>query len=125
MAERDGSAVHVYLLAVETQFFFDSKVLGGESFVDFNQIDVIEREAGLLERELGGGYRATAHQLWFDAGNSPTDDAAERFQSTLESVLDRHQHDGGPAIHNATGVTGRYSSILAECRLELSQTFHR
>src|SRR5689334_3872159 len=50
MAESDRSAIHVGLLTIEAQFFLDREILGCEGLVHFDQVDVIQSEASLLER---------------------------------------------------------------------------
>jgi hypothetical protein len=42
MPQRNRAAVHVYLVAIQAEFFFDGEILPGESLVDFNQIDVVQ-----------------------------------------------------------------------------------
>jgi len=44
MSQRDRSAVHVHLVAIQTQFFLDRQILRRKRFVDFDQIDVVERQ---------------------------------------------------------------------------------
>ena len=66
--------------------------LGGERFVELDQVDVGEREAGALERFLRGRHGAGAHH----AGSTPATAVARTFASGLRpsdfgSVLAHHQ----------------------------------
>src|SRR3954449_7132340 len=47
VADRHGAAVDVGALAVELELLLHGKILGGERFVDLDQVHVIEREAGV------------------------------------------------------------------------------
>ena len=58
MAERDRSAIHVDLLAIEAELFLDRQVLRGEGFVHFDQVDVVELQPGLFQRDARRGNRA-------------------------------------------------------------------
>jgi hypothetical protein len=52
--DRDAAAVHVQLVAVDLQFAFARDDLRRERLVDLDQVDVGERQAGLLQDDLGG-----------------------------------------------------------------------
>ena len=52
MAERDGTAVDVQLIEIDAEFARAGEHLGGESFVQFDQIDLLDAQAGALERLL-------------------------------------------------------------------------
>src|SRR4051812_13156741 len=58
MAERDSTAVHVGLVAVEAEFLLDGEILPGEGLVHFDQIDVVEFQSGALKRFARRGHRA-------------------------------------------------------------------
>ena len=55
--------------------------LRGKGLVEFDQVDVVERQAGALQRQLDGGHRADAHALGLDAGDRPGDQARQRLQT--------------------------------------------
>src|SRR6266852_1951087 len=46
VAERDGSAVYVGFVAIQSQNFFDGEILRGESFVDLYAIHLVDGQAG-------------------------------------------------------------------------------
>src|SRR5579859_5644026 len=43
MSQRNGSAIHIHLLAIQPQLFFHREILCGEGFVHLNQVHVLER----------------------------------------------------------------------------------
>ena len=69
MAERDRAAVDVDLLAIQAELLLDGEVLRRERFVDFDQVDVGEREAGAspARRAIAG-----AGPMPMIAGSTPT-----------------------------------------------------
>ena len=48
MAERDRAAVNVHLVAIQPELLFDREVLRREGLVHFDQINVVELQAGFL-----------------------------------------------------------------------------
>src|SRR6516165_4670166 len=80
MSQRDRSAIHVDLLAIEPQLLFHCKVLRCECLVHFDQVKVIEREPGLLQRDPGRGHRPRAHDLGIHAGDTPTHDSTQGLE---------------------------------------------
>jgi hypothetical protein len=93
VAEGDGAAVDVGLLAVEAELLLDREVLRGEGLVDLDEVHLVERELGArggqrLDRRDG----ADAHDLRLDAGDAPLHDAGEggeaaaRAKSALAST---------------------------------------
>src|SRR5437868_1495291 len=69
--KRDCAAVYVRLVQVETEIPRDRGELRRERFVYFNQIHLIERESGLLQRFSARRCRADAHDIRFDTSNAP------------------------------------------------------
>ena len=52
----------------------------GERFVELDQVDLVERQAGKLEHLLDCGNRADAKQLGRHAGSREGDESGEWFQ---------------------------------------------
>lgn len=67
VTKRNGTTVRVGDGRVETELLGDGKVLGSERLIHLDQVHVLEREAGLLECALDGGYRSNAHYGRVDA----------------------------------------------------------
>ena len=65
-------------LAVQAQLFFHRQVLCRERFIYFNQINVIEREPRLLQRNLRRRHRTPSHQLRLNPCNPPTHNPPQR-----------------------------------------------
>ena len=78
VTERDGAAVDVHLLTIEAELFFDREILAGERLVHFDQIEVVERQAGALERLPRGRRRTHAHVRRIDAHRGPRRQARDR-----------------------------------------------
>ena len=55
MADGDGAAIDVDLVGVPAELLADRERLGGERLVGFNQVEVLDRPAGFLQRLLRGG----------------------------------------------------------------------
>src|SRR5271166_2139743 len=70
MPERNRAAIHVHLVAIESQLLLNGEVLRREGFVHFDQIDVLQLQPGFLQRGLGRRNRSRAHDLGIDAGYS-------------------------------------------------------
>ncbi len=81
------------LAAIKAKLFFDGEILSGESFVDFDQVNVVEGQSRFLQGDLRSWNRATAHEFRFDARDPPAYDAAHRFDATFRGLFERHDHD--------------------------------
>src|SRR5580698_6223271 len=57
MSEGDGPAVHIDFVAIEAEFLFDSKILRGEGFIDFDQVNVVESQPSFLQSDFRGWNR--------------------------------------------------------------------
>src|SRR5437667_8274923 len=79
MAEGNRAAVHVEFVLVDSELFDDCQNLSGESFIDFDQVDVVEFQSGILQRDFRRRDRTDAHDVGIAAGDAPRDDAAERL----------------------------------------------
>src|SRR5438132_486997 len=92
VADRDGTAVHVGLGAVEPQFLLDGEVLRRKRLVHLDEIELLELHAGLLERFAGRGRRADAHVLGLDPRHGPRHQPAQGL------------HTVGPRVPSTRGV---------------------
>ena len=59
VSEGDGAAVHVEAVRVDGQFLQAGEDLHGEGFVQFNEVDLVQRQAGELEGFLIAGTGPT------------------------------------------------------------------
>src|SRR5205809_904576 len=104
MAEGDGAAVDIELRLVDAELLGNGEDLAGEGLVDLDQIDVVQGEAGALQRDLRGRNRADAHDVRIAAGDAPGDDAAEGL--LVSGVFGGSDGDHGGAVDDAAGVAG-------------------
>ncbi|MDT4841314.1 hypothetical protein FQZ97_751640 [compost metagenome] len=125
MAERNARAVGVDLGRVQAEVSGHGAGLGGEGFVGLDHVEVVDGEAGLLQRQLGGRHRADAHVLRVHAGVGVGHQARQRRQATRLGGGGFHQHHGGGGVVDARGVAGGDGAVLLhEHRLELGQFLH-
>src|SRR5207247_7178156 len=71
MTEADPAAAHVQLVAIELELPLAGDHLRGESLVDLDPIEVLDREAGLVQNLLRGRNRADPHDLGGHTGPRP------------------------------------------------------
>ena len=107
---------------IDAELLDDGEDLAGEGLVDLDEIDVLERHAGALERDLRRRNGADAHDLGIAADDAPADDAAERlFRLGVFSCSNRYY---SCAVDDPAGVAGGDEAVLGEGGLELGQSFH-
>src|SRR3954469_10838009 len=116
MAERDRAAVDVDLVAREAELFLDREILARERFVHFDEIDVVERQAGLRQRPARCRRRSHAHQRRIDAGRRPRDQPADRLQLMPVDRFARREDQRRAAVDDAAGIAGSDRAVLLECR---------
>src|SRR6266513_1058069 len=78
VTDRDGTAVHIGLGAVEPQLLLDGEVLGRKRLVHLDEIELLELHPSLLQRHAGedfakahGSTPATAHATRRPSGFKP------------------------------------------------------
>src|SRR5579872_226727 len=114
MPQCNGSAVDVNFISIKAQLFLDCEILRGEGFIDFDQVNVVEREPGFLDGLLNSRNRAAAHELRLHSGDAPTHDASERLEIALLRGFERHDGDGCATIYNSSGVARRDGAEITE-----------
>ena len=86
MAERNRAAKWIDLGRVQFAVAYDGQCLCSEGFVEFDPIQLVIGEAGLLERLRNRGDRTDAHHFRAHASDRETDEASQRSQAV---ILDR------------------------------------
>ena len=86
MAERDGAAVHIEPSRVDGQLAEAGECLGSERLVQFDEVDLVERESGQRERLANGRNRADAELLRFDPCRRIGDEARQRRQARALAI---------------------------------------
>ncbi|MCY1213583.1 hypothetical protein D9M72_253720 [compost metagenome] len=95
----------------------------GEGFVGFDQVEVIETPAGLVQTTTGSADRADAHDRRIDTGVGVAGDARQYRQAQGLGLLGAHQYHGGGAVVDGGGVASGDAAVLLEGGLELGQAF--
>ena len=87
MAERDGAAVDVQPIRIDGQLAQAGEHLRGERFVQLDEIDLVERQPGELQRLADRRHRADAEALRLDAGGRERDEAGQRREPELARAV--------------------------------------
>src|SRR6267378_8597622 len=119
MTERDAAAVDVDLRGVELQLADASNRLRGKRFIELDEIDLIDCEAGAFEGFLGRRNRAEAHTARIHASDSCRNNASEWL------VCGTRDQESSGAVIDPAGARRRYCPVLPERRLELCDRFER
>jgi len=82
MADRNGAAIHVEFMAIETQFTLDSDHLRAKGFVDFKAINLIVRNSRAIEKFTDGWSGSDAHDFRSYSDGRDGDDTGERFHAS-------------------------------------------
>src|SRR6185437_14196516 len=69
MAKRDGAAIEIGFRLVDAELAHAGERLRGEGFIDLDDVDVLDGEAGALQRLLRRRDRADAHDLGRASGD--------------------------------------------------------
>src|SRR5438477_5599721 len=123
MAERDRAAVHVGLLAVETEVLLHCQVLRSERFVDLDEIHVLHLEAGTLERLARRRSRTDPHDVRVDAADAARDDPRDRTEPGVLRGIGRSDDHRRGAVVDARGVAGGDRAVLLESRDKFLEYF--
>ena len=84
--------------------------LGGERFVEFDEVDVGELQAGALECLLRGGDGAGAHHGRVDAGDGRGADFHQRREAERLGPLFAHHQQRGGAVVERRAVAGGHGA---------------
>src|SRR2546429_9766713 len=110
MTERDTAAVDVDLRGVELQLADAGNRLRGKCFIQLDEIDLIDCEAGSFEGFLRRRNRPEAHTVGIHACDSCGKNTSERLGSDF-----RDQESSGAVIDSAW-ARRRERSVLSERR---------
>src|ERR1700736_6119971 len=125
MAERNRATVHVEFRAIEMQLPVTGQNLGGEGFVEFNQVEISHPQLMLLLHLAQRWNWRNAHDARIYADRSHSQNAGERLEIIfLGEVLAGENYRGG-AIRNTRRIASRDRSAFREHRRELSHLLHR
>src|SRR6201999_1242368 len=88
--------------------------------VDLEQVDVLDRYAGPLQRLLAGLDRAQAHDLRRQAAHAGGDDAGQRLEAEFLGLDVAGDHHRRRAVVQRAGVARGNGAVGPEDRLELA-----
>jgi hypothetical protein len=125
VAESDGAAVRVGLDRVEAETLVDRDRLRRKGFVGLDDVHLIERQARLLEHQLGRRDRTFAHDLVRHAGDGVGNQTRDRLLAGRSGDIGSSQHQEGGTVVDARCVAGGHRSVLDESRLHLGQRLDR
>jgi len=124
VAQRNGTPVDVELGRVGAGVQQPGQRHRGEGFVDFEQVDVVDLHAGLLQRMRGRRQRRFEHDHRVAADHRHVVDARQRLDAQrLEPLLVDHHH-AGRAVADLAGV-GRRDVAAFTQRLHAGDAFER
>ena len=124
MAEGDSAAVDVDFVHVEAEFADAVYGLSCESFIQFDEVHLVDVHAGLLHDFADCRNRASTHDCRFNTSRSPVDDASQRFDAEFFSFFSGHYDNSSCAVVDAGSVTSGNCAVFDEGRTEFSQCFH-
>src|SRR5699024_9183696 len=119
-------SVQAGIIPRQVPFLQHSERLRRESLVELNRIQVIQANAGALQRLLGGWNWANTHGLWCNAGDSPALEAQHRGKTQLSGLLAGGDNHGCGAIILRRRVArghGCFLIYLAADRAQRGQLF--
>src|SRR5581483_10980992 len=97
------------------------QVLRSESLVDLDETQVVQLQSSSFDGDASRRNGTASHQPRLNAGNAPTYNPAKRIQSAFLRVIQRHDHYGCAAVHDAARVSRGNAAVFAECRFQVRQ----
>ena len=123
MTDRDSSSVDVDPIERKPQFFCDAESLDGEGFVEFVEVDLIERPGRASKNLLDSGNGSEHHPSGSNAAGSLCADRGKRRKVQFTRAISRHQNDGSGSIIHTGSVACGDGAIFFEGGLERGESF--
>lgn len=121
MAEGDGAALGVKLFLGHAQLLHAVGSLAGEGLVDLENVDIVNRQAAVLQGGGDGVSGSDAHDLWGDTSDRKADDTAVDAATQSIGHISARQKDARGAVGDLARVSGSGSAVLLEGGLELAE----
>ena len=83
MTERDGATVDVEFFAIKMKLAITCQYLGGECFVEFDEIEVVEFETVFLFELANRRHGADPHDARIDSGRGGGENSRQRLEMVL------------------------------------------
>jgi len=123
MANGDSTSTGVELFLRNLKEFGAVGGLRSESFINFEDINVLDLEARFFEGFWDSVSRSDTHDLWGDSSDGETNDSSEDSSSELLSDISASHDNTSSSVSHLTGVSSSSRSSLLESRLEFSKLF--
>ena len=123
MAESNRAAIHVERIAIKVKLAIAGQYLRGESFVEFDQVEVGQLQTVFLFHLAQGGDRTDAHDARVDAGRGHRENARQRLKIVLLHEGCAGQNHGRRSVGDAGGISGGNRSFLGEYRRQAWPAF--
>ncbi len=121
MAQRDRPAVDVDSLVVKPQFPVDRERDRREGFINLEQIDVADGEAGLFEHKLDCLDRRDRKPFRRQRRSGIADDTRHRREPAMRSFLFSHHNHRCRSVVARGRIAHGENAVFLEHRLEFAQ----
>ena len=95
------------LLRVEPQLADHLEALRGEGFVQLDEVELVDADAGAVEQLADGRDGADAHHARVDARDGAADEAPERLAAELAGLVRAGDDEGRGAVVDPARVARR------------------
>jgi len=92
MTQGDGPAIDVHFLLLQPGLPDNSECLGREGLIQFDQVDLIQRQTGLFQRQGYGRNRTDPHDPRMHAGDGTSHQSSDRRQAKFLHFPLAHDH---------------------------------
>src|SRR6266576_5218558 len=114
MAERDGAAIDVEPRRIGAGRLEPRRRHRREGLVDLEQVDVVDRHAGLLQRAVGRRKRGFQHDHGIAAHHGHVMNPRHRLDAERLQALFVDDHDAGGAVADLAGAGGGELAVLRD-----------
>src|SRR5574343_1610288 len=124
MTHRNGATVDVQAVGRDAQLVAAIQHLHRKGFVEFPQVDVVDRQAQSCQRLGHGKDRADAHFIRLASGHGKAQEATQGLEALFLGQRFVHDHAGTRAIGKLAGIARR-DHAARDRGLDAADAFHR
>lgn len=121
MTKGNSTTLGVDLLEGDVELLSAVDGLGGEGFVEFDNVNVGDLNTSAFSGDGDSISRSDTHDTGRNTSNSRGNVLAKDGQVELLGSLALHEQNSGSTIRNLGGVTSSGETIFVESRLELGE----
>ena len=103
MTQRNRAAMHIQAVFINAQFFGESHWHRTESFIDFIDVDIVDRQTRFIKRALHSRNRRFQHNHRIMTHHRQVNDFRQRLHIQLFQALFINNHDARCAVANLAG----------------------